>query len=77
MINILKAKLTRQQIGVKIEEETISMIRFADDIVIITENEGDEQKKFLCYVNVYTIRVRAAALTYGLRADSSLSSFSN
>jgi len=47
-------KLTRQQIGVKIRRETISMIRFANDIVIITENEGDEQKKFLCYVETLT-----------------------
>lgn len=36
--------IVRQQIGIEIESETISMIRFADDIVRITESERDLQR---------------------------------
>lgn len=37
----MKAKLIRQQIGIKFGGENISMIHFADDIVILTECEED------------------------------------
>lgn len=37
----MKAKQTKQQIEVKISGETISIISFADNIVITTENEED------------------------------------
>jgi ribosome-interacting GTPase 1 len=39
----VKAKLTRLNIGIKIGGEIVSMIRFADDIVVIAESEGDIQ----------------------------------
>lgn len=42
--NIVIVKLTRQTIRIKIREETISMIYFTDDIVIITESERDVQR---------------------------------
>lgn len=41
VINIMKAKLMRQRIGIKVRGETISTISFTDPIVIIIENEGD------------------------------------
>ena len=44
VINIVKAKLTRLNIGIKIGGEIVSMIRFADDIVVIAESEGDIQR---------------------------------
>jgi len=40
----VKAKLTRLNIGIKIGLEIVSIIRFADDIVIIAESEGDIQR---------------------------------
>jgi hypothetical protein len=40
-INTVKAKLTRLNIGIKIGGEIFSMIRFADDTVVIAESEGD------------------------------------
>jgi hypothetical protein len=40
----VKAKLTRLDIGIKIGVEIVSMIRFADDIVVIAESEGDIQR---------------------------------
>jgi len=40
VINIVKTKLTRLNIGIRIGGEIVSMIRFADDIVIIAESEG-------------------------------------
>ena len=40
----MKAKLTRLNIGIKIGGEIVSMIRFADDIVVIAESEGDIQR---------------------------------
>ncbi|KAF0753702.1 craniofacial development protein 2-like [Aphis craccivora] len=43
VINTVKAKLTRLNIGIKIGGEIVSMIRFADDIVVIAESEGDIQ----------------------------------
>ncbi|KAL4152963.1 hypothetical protein QTP88_000796 [Uroleucon formosanum] len=44
VINIVKAKLTRLNIGIKIGGQIVSMIRFADDIVVIAESEGDIQR---------------------------------
>lgn len=43
VINIMKAKLTRQNIGINIGGEIVSMICFADVIVMIAESEGDIQ----------------------------------
>ncbi|XP_025413749.1 uncharacterized protein LOC112685915 [Sipha flava] len=43
-IYIVKAKLTRLNIGIKIGGKIVSMIRFADDIVVIAESEGDIQR---------------------------------
>jgi len=40
----VKAKLTRLNIGIKIGGEIVSMIRFAHDIVVIAESEGDIQR---------------------------------
>ncbi|VVC38507.1 Reverse transcriptase domain [Cinara cedri] len=44
VINIVKEKLTILNVGVKIGGETISMRRFTDDIVVMTENEGGIQR---------------------------------
>ena len=44
VINIVKAKLTRLNIGIKIGIEIAPMIRFADDNVVIAENEVDIQR---------------------------------
>ncbi|KAL4132882.1 hypothetical protein QTP88_009959 [Uroleucon formosanum] len=44
VINIVKAKLTRLNIGIKIGGQIVSMIRFADDILVIAESEGDIQR---------------------------------
>lgn len=44
VINTVKAKLTRLNIGIKIGGEIVSMIRFADDIVVIAESEGEIQR---------------------------------
>lgn len=43
-INIVKTKLVRREIGIKIGGEIISMIGFADNIVIITESKKDSQR---------------------------------
>lgn len=37
-------KLLRLNIGMKIGEEIVSMIRFADNIVMIAESEGNIQR---------------------------------
>lgn len=42
MVNIVKSKLIRLGIGIQIGEKTISTRRYADDLVLITESEGDE-----------------------------------
>lgn len=44
VLNKVKAKLKRLNIGIKIGGEIVSMIRFADDIVVKTESEGDIQR---------------------------------
>jgi len=44
VINMVKAKLIRLNIEIKIGGEIVSMIRFADDIVVIAESEGDIQR---------------------------------
>jgi len=44
VINIVKAKLTRLNIGIKMGGEIVSMIRFADNIVVVAESEGDIQR---------------------------------
>jgi hypothetical protein len=41
IINLVKTKFIRLQIWFRIGGETIFMIRFADDLVIITESEGN------------------------------------
>jgi len=40
----VKKKLTRLNIGIKIGGEIVSIIRFADDIVVIAESKGDLQR---------------------------------
>ncbi|KAL4097313.1 hypothetical protein QTP88_022107 [Uroleucon formosanum] len=44
VINIVKAKLTRLNIEIKIGGQIVSIIRFANDIVVIAESEGDIQR---------------------------------
>ncbi|VVC44416.1 Reverse transcriptase domain [Cinara cedri] len=41
---IVKEKLTRLNIGIKIDGEIVSMIRFADDTLVIADSEGDIQR---------------------------------
>jgi len=40
----VKAKLTKLNIGIKIGGKVVSTIRFASDIVVIAESEGDIQR---------------------------------
>lgn len=44
VINTVKAKLTKLNIWIKIVGEIVSMVRFADDIVVIVESEGNIQR---------------------------------
>ncbi|KAE9527065.1 hypothetical protein AGLY_013713 [Aphis glycines] len=44
VINIVKERVTRLNVGIKIGGEIVSIIRFADDIVVIAESEGDLQR---------------------------------
>lgn len=43
-INKVKARLTTLNIGIKIEGQNVSMIKFSDDIVMIAESEGNIQR---------------------------------
>lgn len=58
--NIVKANLSRINIGIKIDGEIVPMIWFADDIVVIVKSDDDIQRGVYEMLRTSEIKINSA-----------------